>query len=316
MKSVAFHSNQLGIRGTEVALYDYARYNEEILGNKSYIISCSTADLATLKKFQNRFKVFLYNKFADCFEFVKDKNIEYVYYIKAGDNDGKIIPNVKNLIHVVFQNKDIHGDKYAYVSKWLANTMGMEESYIPHIVSLPDPQTDYREQLGIPENNIVIGRYGGYGEFDLPFVYREIYNVLQLRNDITFLFMNTRPFGADHPNIIHVNGTHNLQNKSNFINTCDYMIHGRNHGESFGLAICEFLHGGKPVISWKNGVDKHHVDLLGDKGIWYEGPVDLNAILINLAKQNESITSIDCKLLVKQFSPKNVMERFDKIFLK
>ncbi len=47
MKSVAFHSNQLGIRGTEVALYDYARYNEEILGNKSYIISCSTADLAT-----------------------------------------------------------------------------------------------------------------------------------------------------------------------------------------------------------------------------------------------------------------------------
>lgn len=316
MKTIAFHSNQLGIRGTEVALYDYARYNEEILGNKSYIISCSTADLATLKKFQNRFEVFLYDEFTDCFNFVKDKNIEYVYYIKAGDNDGKVIPNVKNLIHVVFQNKDIHGDKYAYVSKWLANKMEMEESYVPHIVSLPDPQTNYRKELGIPENNIVVGRYGGYSEFDLPFVYQEIYNVLQLRSDITFLFMNTRPFGAEHLNIIHVNGTHNLQNKSNFINTCDYMIHGRNHGESFGLAICEFLHGGKPVISWKNGLDKHHIDLLGDKGIWYEGPTDLNVILVNLAKQHNNITSEDCKLLVDQFSPKNVMERFDKIFLK
>ena len=39
MKSVAFHSNQLGIRGTEVALYDYARYNEEISGNNIRFIS-------------------------------------------------------------------------------------------------------------------------------------------------------------------------------------------------------------------------------------------------------------------------------------
>ena len=33
MKKIAFHSNQLGIRGTEVALYDYAHFNETILKN-------------------------------------------------------------------------------------------------------------------------------------------------------------------------------------------------------------------------------------------------------------------------------------------
>lgn len=315
MKTIAFHSNQLGIRGTEVALYDYAHYNEEILHNKSYIISCAKSDLATLKKFENRFEVFLYANFEECFNFVKEKNIDHVYYIKAGDNDGKVIPGVKNLIHVVFQNKDVHGDKYAYVSNWLASKMDMEGSYVPHIVSLPEPQTNYRERLGIPETNIVVGRYGGYSEFDLPFVYEEIYNVLQSRRDITFLFMNTRPFGLDHPNIIHVNGTHNLQNKSNFINTCNYMIHGRNHGESFGLAICEFLHGGKPVISWKNGLDKHHIDLLGDKGIWYENGGQLNVILTNLKKQHNKISPGDCKTIVEQFSPKNVMKRFEEIFL-
>ena len=39
MKNIAFHSNQLGIRGTEEALYDYAHFNETILKNKSFIIS-------------------------------------------------------------------------------------------------------------------------------------------------------------------------------------------------------------------------------------------------------------------------------------
>ena len=316
MKNVAFHSNQLGIRGTEVALYDYAHYNEEILGNKSYIISSAKADLATLKKFEKRFEVFLYNDFGDCHQFVKGKNVDFVYYIKAGDNDGKVIPGVRNLIHVVFQNKNVHGDKYAYVSKWLASKMDMEDSYVPHIVSLPEPITNYREALNIPKDNIVVGRHGGLSEFDLSFVHQEIYNVLQIRKDVTFLFMNTRPFGPEHPNIVHVNGTHNLQNKSNFINTCDYMIHGRNHGESFGLAICEFLQGGKPVISWRGGLDKHHIELLGDKGIWYENGSQLNVILKDLEKQHSKVTSDDCKSIVEQFSPENVMKRFEEIFLK
>ena len=35
MKKISFHSNQLSLRGTEIALFAYAKYNEEILGNKS-----------------------------------------------------------------------------------------------------------------------------------------------------------------------------------------------------------------------------------------------------------------------------------------
>ena len=318
MKTIAFHSNQLGLRGVEVALYDYAHYNETLLNNKSYIFADASLNLDALPKFKKRFKdkIFLYNKFEDCFDFVKEHGIDCVYYIKAGDKDGKLIPGVKNLVHAVFQNKHPHGEVYAYVSKWLANKMGMNDSYVPHIVSLPEPTGDYREKLNIPENNIVLGRYGGQNDFDLPFAHQEIYNVLQIRKDITFLFMNTRPFGPEHPNIIHVNGTHNLQNKSNFINTCDYMLHARNHGESFGLAVCEFLHGGKPVISWKGGLDKHHIELLGDKGVWYENGSQLNVILANLEKQHSKVTSEDCKVLVEQFSPENVMKRFEEIFLR
>jgi hypothetical protein len=48
MKTIAFLSNKLTLRGTEVALYDYADYNEKILGNKSVII---TRDYEIIKNF-------------------------------------------------------------------------------------------------------------------------------------------------------------------------------------------------------------------------------------------------------------------------
>jgi hypothetical protein len=312
MKRVAFHSNQLGIRGTEVALYDYAHYNETILGNKSYIISDASADLTALEKFQKRFPVFLYKTFKESISYVDQETITHVYYIKGGDDD-KIISGVHNAVHGVFQNRITTGNSRAYVSEWLANKIGEPNLCVPHIVSLPEPTICYRNNLNISPEQIVIGRYGGLNEFDLHFVHKTIYEILQVRNDITFLFMNTHQFGPIHPNIIFVESTYNLQHKSNFINTCDYMIHARQHGESFGLAICEFLYHNKPVISWKGGLDQHHISLLGQKGLWYTSATDLYDLLCNLKKVEFS--SDYYKSLVLPFSPNCVMNSFNKLFL-
>jgi hypothetical protein len=54
MKKIAFHANQLSLRGTEIALFSYAKYNEEILGNKSVIFSSPNNNLDALDKFQSR----------------------------------------------------------------------------------------------------------------------------------------------------------------------------------------------------------------------------------------------------------------------
>jgi len=313
MKVVAFHSNELNVRGTNVAMYDYAVYNELILGNKSYIISNANSDLSALDKFKNRFEVFLYNKFEDSYTFTKEKKIEYVYYVKAGDRDGREIPGTKSLIHAVFQHRDEHGDAYAYISEWLARQMNMSGKYIPYMVDMPSAKKNYRAKLGIPDNAIIIGRHGGYTEFDLPFVYNAIYNTLNARKDIYFLFMNTRAFGEKHKNIIHIQGTHDMQHKSDFINTCDYMLHGRNMGESFGLAISEFLYHDKPVISWNNGSDKNHIEMIGNKGIWYNNESDLISLLTNLTANTKPQGYY--KTIVDKFSPTNVMNQFNKIFL-
>ena len=41
MKCVGFFIRHFAERGTEVATFDYAHYNETILGNRSYIIRCN-----------------------------------------------------------------------------------------------------------------------------------------------------------------------------------------------------------------------------------------------------------------------------------
>ena len=313
MKNVAFHTGELNVRGTNVAVYDYARYNEEILGNKSYIISNARAEMSSLKKFQDRFEVFLYNLFDDSYSFAKEKNIEYVYYVNAGMNEGRFIPDTKSVIHAVFQHKDPHGDAYAYISEWLANKMGMPEAYVPYIVDMPTPKKCYRNKLNISSDKIVIGRHGGYDEFNLPFVHQAIYNILQVRQDIVFLFMNTRPFCPPHKNIIHIDRTYNMQHKSDFINTCDCMIHARQMGESFGLAVSEFTFHNKPVISWTGGDDQNHTALLQDKGMWYNDGQDLFKLLRELKKPTPEPK--EYSRLVEQFKPEIVMKRFNDIFL-
>ena len=312
MKVVGFHSNELNERGTNVAMFDYAKYNEEILGNKSYILSNANADLTALEKFKNRFEVFLYNNFFECESFAKEKNIEYVYYVKAGDRDGKIIPGCKSCIHAVFQHKDVHGDAYMYISKWLAEKMYLPDNYVPYMVDMPGPTKTFHDRLNISKDSIIVGRHGGYTEFDLPFVHKAIYKVLEQRDNLYFVFMNTKPFMKKHPNVIHVEGTFNMQHKANYIATCDYMLHARYMGESFGLALSEFLFQGKPVISWTGGQDQNHREILQDRGIWYEGEQDLTDILVNLQKQNKSGNYY--KELVQEFSPTKVMEQFSKKF--
>lgn len=60
MKNIAFWSNQLGERGTEIAMYDYAYYNQTLLNNKSFIfyeINNGNNNLNVINKFSKQFKV-------------------------------------------------------------------------------------------------------------------------------------------------------------------------------------------------------------------------------------------------------------------
>lgn len=313
---VLFHNNTLNYRGTTVAVADYARYNQEILGNESIIAYCKSYGMekdmgnepSVIESLEKRFKVVGYNT-GDLEKIIDENKIDLTYIINSGQRE--ILPaNCKTAIHAVFQFYDPHGDRYAYISKWLSEEMSQGQiPYVPHIVDLPPPTFSYRKSLGISDDKIVVGRIGGYFTFDIPQVKEYIKKLVQDNDTFIFLFVGTEPF-FDHPNVKFINEIHDPQKKSNFINSCNCMLHARQRGESFGLSIAEFLALNKPVLSWNGGHDKNHLDMLKDSGTLYNNEDDLNYILHNLGDFKQ-----DWVARVNDFKPETVMKKFNEVFL-
>jgi hypothetical protein len=311
MKKIAFHSNQLGIRGTEVAMYQYAKYNEEILGNKSVIVSFPNRDHGAIEKFRDRFEVVLM-EWSEYETYLTQNNFDYLYLIKMGTNDGYCLQTIPCLIHAVFRFNDPHGHKYFYVSDWLAKDQGYDpETYsLPHICEkLPEAEYNFREKHNIPENARVFGCYGGSTEFNIESTKSVIRKVVEEHDDIYFIFMNIQEF-AEHPQIKFYPGNYDLKEKSAFVDACDAMIHARKGGETFGLAVSEFALSNKPVITYELSGERSHLDILGERAILYKGYEDLLDIFVNFPLY---IKYTDYDLPYKQFSPELIMKKFEKL---
>jgi hypothetical protein len=305
MKKIIFFDPNLNERGTSIATYDYADYNETILGNKSIIVSLNNAELKSYEKFNKRFETHILNSFSD----IQKIQGDYFYSLKYGFNDGNLHPNAKNLVHVVFPSHDPHGDVYAYISKWLAESHGKGQPYVPHMINLPEIKEDFKEFLNI-KDQLVVGWYGG-NNFEIPFVKQAVIDIANKRDDIIFLFMNQDPF-CDVSNIIFIEGTTNQEQKVAFINTCDIMIHARERGETFGLAIAEFSSKNKPIITYKLSPERNHIEILQDKGIYYSNYNELYSILDDITHNDIIQKEWNC---YQDFTPKLVMDKFNKIFL-
>ena len=311
MKKIAFHSNQLSLRGTEIALFAYAKYNEEILGNKSLILTSPNGDLSSLPKFQERFEVQL-KHFYEYETYLKENEFDYLYVIKMGSNDGLALNSIPTLVHSVFRCNEPHGYKYFYVSDWLCRDQGYstDTHSLPHICEkLPTPKYNLKEKLNIDQNTTVFGCYGGSTEFNIEFVKDAIRKIVSERNDIKFIFMNIDKF-TNHPSVIFLEGTYDLHEKSSFVNACDAMIHARSGGETFGLAVSEFALSNKPIITYELSGERSHIEILGERGIYYKGYEDVYNIFNDLTNY---IKYDDYYEPYKQFSPKIIMEKFNKL---
>jgi hypothetical protein len=313
---ILFHANTINYRGTTVAITDYARYNQEILGNESVITYCKTNGIekdmgneqAVIDELEKEFEVVGYRA-GDLEKKIDDLHIDLAYFINSGQKES-LPTNCKTAVHAVFQFNEPHGDRYAYISDWLSQKMsGGQIPFVPHIVDLPVTGENYRSVLNIKEDQIVIGRIGGYFTFDIPFVKEYIKRLVADNDKFVFLFAGTEPF-INHPNVRFINEFHSPVKKSKFINTCDAMLHARDRGESFGLSIAEFLSLNKPVLAWNNGHDLNHLDMLKDSSLLYNDASDLNYLLHNLPDFKQDWTK-----RVEQFKPVPVMNKFKEVFL-
>ena len=324
---IAFHLYFMTLRGTEVATYDFARYNEEILGNESIIIFTNINALKARKKPSEfeaftqgrdplRFRVYEYynHPFTEegqknIAEIMDHEHCMHLYNHELFSDSTWAIPHKYILVHATFRWCPAHGDRFIHTSEWLARPTGNQ--YVPLIVDLPQVEGDMREELGIPQEARVFGRYGGATTFSIPFVHDTIHEIVHHNKDIYFLFMNTNTFMPKHPQVIHLPGSSDNEVKSRFINTADAMLHARLDGETFGLAVAEFSIHNKPVITYAHPPCKAHIEQLGRDALLYEQASDLYRLLENFRPCDDK----NWDHYSEQFSPQPVMEAFNEKFL-
>lgn len=316
--NIAFLSNKLTLRGTEIAIFDYADYNEKILGNKSIIITRDyekikneyDVDIQAYNKFNNRFPVFYYSDQQGIDNVVTQNNISHIFIEKAGDWDGLISNNCKNIIHCVFSTRQPHGHVYTPIGQTINDIHGTTYSVMPYMVTLPLCDETLRTTLNIPSDAIVFGRYGGKESFDILFVHDVIKKILKVRNDIYFLFMNTDEFYI-HSNIIYLPGNSDMVYKRKFINSCDALLHARSRGETFGLTCGEFAICEKPIITFGIAKENEHLLILKDQAVIYNSAIELFSILNAYTKDKYDVSNNGYMF----YNPENVMNIFKNVCL-
>lgn len=328
MARLLFHSETINERGTAAALYEYLKICKSLNHDVSWAYSEGPEnDLESLKFYGSQFDTIPIKDFEKFSKYAR-KNFDWAYFLKKGSPDGFLIKQIPNNIHVIFQYFQPHGDNYAYISEWLAKTMARSQNKylptklrpyfpytplqlnsVPFSVNLPTPDTNLRNELQIPYEAKVCLRFGGYDTFDIPWVKRVVINTLESDPNFWFLGVNTKRF-VSHPRALFIEPILGLQGKANMLATCDFVLHGRRQGESFGMTILETMQAGKPILSWFGGWDRNHVTLL-DKSSFYFGPIDLTMKLQKYARTVDFSANLSRS---KNFTPEKVFPKFVNVF--
>jgi len=313
---IAFHSNTLGLRGSEQAVWDYASLNESILGNQSWICFPCRADMEqqpAFPRWKARFPLVPYHDLRDLQTKLTREGVGVLDWIKPGPYDGKLIPGVKNCVHAMFLTDEFHGDAFAYVSRWCSKVMtGEQLSYVPHFVPQLQSSQSLRPQLKIPESARVFGRHGAKDTFNIPFVRKVVAEHASKQPQDHFVFLNTEPIRGTERlgNVHYLKATLDAGEKAVFLATCDAMLHARWHGETFGLAVAEFAVLGKPVITYGDSRERAHLDMLGSQALIYDGEKKLRRILATFEPR-----AVWGTVYEKWADPHAVMKIFQQRFL-
>jgi len=315
-KIVVFHSPTLGVRGSENALADYAEFNETLLGNRSILAVPEQPGIGenpTFRRWRSRFPVLRYRGRCDFSQKLRQHGAEVLYTIKPGHWDGWPLPDVKNCIHAMYHSDEFHGDAFAFVSAWLSReATGQEDSYVPHFLRRFESKQDFRRELGIPTGARVFGRHGGVESFNISFVRRAIVRHARRHPEDHFVFLNTLPLEESEQltNVHYLPATIDPALKGKFLATCDAMIHGQWHGETFGMAPGEFAVLGKPVLTFAGARVRAHLEMLGGAAVLYRNERELTELLKSFKPNRVRAEGYE-----KFADPGQVMDLFAQRFL-
>lgn len=289
---IGFYDHGIGFRGTTRAILQYARCIKEIYGYNASFFFKKTLENNNVSFGINLLKENIKISPIETEAEIIESGVDMLYHVTSSDQSGyRWLKDFrgKSLLHQVgFQRPDYETPNlFAYTGFWQSYYFtGNRANVLPYLI---EPQkndgkiSSLKEELDIPDNAVVLGRHGGFDTWNLPFVNDVIKQVVRERADIYFLFMNTPKF-INHPQVIFIDGTHEDKRITQFLSTCDAMIHSRWEGETFGLACAEFLINKKPIITWAESRERNHIFMADKSVITYNLGTDLYSLLMGISK--------------------------------
>ncbi len=170
--NVAFFSS-FNERGTSIANYDYAHFNEVLLNNTSVIFAPPDQHEAPMERFRERFRCLYVKNVEEIDQHIVREKIDVCYMLTHGRRRFSPDPlpsKCRTVIHCVFRSDEPHGNVYACISDTVNERCKTNFPVVPHIVHLPSEASDLREELNIPKGTVVFGRHGGFDRFNINFV--------------------------------------------------------------------------------------------------------------------------------------------------
>jgi hypothetical protein len=337
------HSNQFSERGDSVDLMSMSKNLYSKLGIESVIafpegqassnpkrISEAVKLGHNIVEYKNRKQleeIVLSEKLTHNYVF-NDGTKENISYLTSDQPNPRLLDTL-HLTRAVFRNYDPHGDFYLYVSEWLYDWSQRKSwlikksknaatviSWLPHMVDVEIGDGDhFRRAFGIPLRAKLIGRIGGFDEFNDLAARQALIEALNTHPELYAVVVNTKVF-AQHKKLIYISVL-DRQGVWDFYSACDILLNGRRMGESFGFSIVEPLSVGKPVLApsvTRNILmDRNHVRLLNPLGLLYSSRKELLRKIQNLL--HEPIEESRLKSRVEEFKPDRVMATLDEIVL-
>ena len=314
---IAFYVEEMNLRGVANSIFLYSKYNEEIIKNKSIIFynkKNNRHNNSVIKKFKKKFKVLAINNFSEIENYHNKFKIKYIYTQTGGEKTNEISNKIKTLVHFVYPQKfsEMHGHRYISVSNWLSKQFTNNKiPVLPYIVELNKTKKDLRKKLKIKKNQLTVGCHGGESSFDMKFAQDTLLDLVNKKNDITFIFLNIKKF-CNHSRIIFLKGTSDEILKKKFLNSCDAMIYGRSLGETFGMSCGEFAVLNKLIISYKYNRHRSHIDYLSKNYyVEYHSRKSLFNILNNFNKKHKLLKNEKNDYL--KCTPKIIMKNFKNL---
>lgn len=308
------------IRGGHTTVEKYATHNERVLKNKSLILFEDGFDetSAFFVGLKSMFTCVHKITSVECLNaVVLEHTIDIVYHQIYGNAPSHLMCTVRpNAVHAVFVASRFT-ERYASVSKTIAQNGNVP--WVPHIVDIRQQYVQtpenirkqrFRAKYGIPETAVVFGRHGGYTEFDIQYVQECVTKLACAEaSHIWFVFVQTAPFAPSCGHIIHTPSIWEEEEKCDFIAACDAMLHARQDGETFGMAIAEFSACSKPVITT---IGRHNTHLtLNPSAFVFKNTEELSTILLSFPRTIDE----DLDMYTQKFNAETVMRTFEREFL-